>query len=387
MTTKFLHNAKVITAAGQTYDNGSVLIEGSRIAAVGTSITPPADAEKYDLTGCVITPGLVDAHTHIGNHVDGYPIGVSDTNEMTDPVTPYLRILDAVYPEDPAFVEAMESGVTAVQTLPGSANIIGGQGMIIKTKPGPLDSMVVKQPSGMKAALGENPIRVYTAKNKAPVTRMGNGYLMRDAFVKAQNYRAKKQQAERKGDPFDIDLGMENLVEVLERRVTFRCHCHRNDDIQTAVRIAEEFGLDYTIEHCTEGHLIADWLAEHHVKAAVGPLITSKAKLELINRTWTTPAVLHKAGVKFCIITDHPVVPLAHINVNASLAVRGGLPYDEAIKAITIYGAEHIGVADRLGSLEVGKDADIAVWNGDPLNSQTNCVKTFINGELVAEKK
>lgn len=386
MSMKFLHGAKVFTVTGETYENGCILIDGAHIKQVGENITPPAEAERIDLSGLVVTPGLVDAHTHIGNHVDGYPIGVSDTNEMTDPVTPYLRILDAVYPDDPAFVEAMECGVTCVQTLPGSANIIGGQGMVVKTKPGTVDSMVIKEPSGMKAALGENPIRVYTAKTKAPNTRMGNGYVMRDAFVKAKNYRTKKQAAEKKGEPYDYDLGMEALVETLERHLTFRCHCHRSDDIQTAVRIAEEFGLDFTIEHCTEGHLIPEWLAEHHVRAAVGPLITSKAKLELVNRTWTTPAILHKAGVHVCIITDHPVVPLAHFNVCAGLAVRGGLPYMEALKAITIYGAEHIGVADRLGSIEPGKDADLAVWNGDPLNSQTLCVKTFINGELVAEK-
>jgi imidazolonepropionase-like amidohydrolase len=212
---------------------------------------------------------------------------------------------------------------------------------------------------------------------------MGTAYLMRDAFVRARNYREKMESSKKKDEPFERSLAMESLLPVLDGELTFRVHCHRMDDIQTAVRVAEEFGLRYTVEHCTEGHLIAPWLAEKKVFAAVGPTLSARVKIELRNKTWDTPLTLWKAGGHFCIITDHPVVPVEHLSVCAGLAVRAGLPPEEALKAVTIYAAEHLGIADRAGSVEEGKDADAAVWDGDPLDARSRVVRTFIGGELV----
>ncbi len=382
----FLYGATLLTVANGRIENGALLIEGGKIRAVGADVTAPDDAERLDAGGLVVTPGLVDAHCHIGSAPEGFPMDTEDTNDMVDPVAPQLRILDAIYPDDTAFGDALAGGVTCVQTLPGSGNVIGGQGVVIKTKPDVTERMIVREPSSLKGALGENPVRVYSAKNKLPNTRMGSAFLMRDAFIRARNYRAKKDAARAKSEPFDIDLGMETLVSTLDRNLVFHVHCHRSDDIQTAVRVAEEFGLRFTIEHCTEGHLIAPWLAEKGVRAAIGPTLTNKSKVELRNKTWETPRVLWEAGVHFCIITDHPVVPIEHLSVCASLASRAGLPPEEALKAVTIYAAEHIGLEKRIGSLEPGKDADIALWDGDPLDSRSSVVHTFVNGECVFSK-
>lgn len=383
---RFLTGGRVITVTGQTYEEGDILISGSKIREVGHKLERPSDAEIIDVRGLTVTPGLIDAHTHIGTYTEGYPIGMDDTNDMTSPITPGLRVLDALYPGDMAFIDAIAGGVTCAQTLPGSTNVIGGQGVIVKTKPDIVERMVVRAPSALKGALGENPIRIYGSKDKLPSTRMGSAYLMREAFTKARSYRERRRGATKKGKPFETDLSMEPLVDALDRKLSFHIHCHRADDIQTAVRVSEEFGLDFTIEHCTEGHLIADWLAEKHIRAAVGPTLTCRSKLELSGKTWDTPRALYEAGVHFCIITDHPVIPLENVAVCASLACRAGLPPDEALKAITIYAAEHIEAADRMGSIEPGKDADLAIWDGDPLCSRTKAVMTIINGETVFER-
>ena len=380
---RYLVNAEVWTGTGARLKNGVVALEGGRIAEVGDGISVPAGAETVDLKGLFVTPGLIDAHVHMGTYNEGFPEAMQDANDMVEPVLPQLRILDALYPEDTSFPDALSGGVTCVQSLPGSGNVIGGQGMVVKTRPDIVERMAVLPSSAMKAALGENPVRVYGAKNKLPNTRMGSAWLMRDAFVRAQNYRAKRDAAAKKGEPFDRDLGLEALSSVLDRTLPFRVHCHRLDDIQTAVRVSEEFGLDYTIEHCTEGHLIAPWLAEKKVRAAVGPTLSSKPKIELRNKSWDTPATLWRAGVHFCIITDHPVIPIEHLIVCASLAVKAGLPPDEALKAVTLYAAEHLGLEKRLGSIEPGKDADLAVWDGDPLDARTHVVKTFVDGTEV----
>jgi imidazolonepropionase-like amidohydrolase len=380
---KYLVGGTVLPGRGGRIENAAVVFDGGRVARVGTDIPIPANAEVYDCGGRIVTPGLIDAHVHMGAYNEGFPENMQDANDMVEPVVPQLRILDALYPGDEAFSDALAGGVTCVQTLPGSGNVIGGQGAIVKTKSDLVERMVVREPSAMKAALGENPTRVYEAKGKLPNTRMGTAYLMRDAFVRARNYREKMESSKKKGEPFERSLAMESLLPVLDGELTFRVHCHRMDDIQTAVRVAEEFGLRYTVEHCTEGHLIAPWLAEKKVFAAVGPTLSARVKIELRNKTWDTPLTLWKAGVHFCIITDHPVVPVEHLSVCAGLAVRAGLPPEEALKAVTIYAAEHLGIADRVGSLEEGKDADAAVWDGDPLDARSRVVKTFIGGELV----
>jgi imidazolonepropionase-like amidohydrolase len=385
MGKKYLVGGTVLTGTGESLKGAAVVLDGGKIAEVGREISVPEGAKVFDLRGKIVTPGLIDAHVHMGTFNEGFPEGFSDGNEKVEPLTPQLRVLDALYPDDTSFPDALAGGVTCVQSLPGSANVIGGQGMIVKTKPDVVEGMTVLAPSAMKAALGENPIRVYTAMKKAPNTRMGVAALMREAFVKAQNYRAKMEAAKAKKDAFDRDLGMESLLPVLDRKLTLRVHCHRVDDIQTAVRIAEEFNLDFTLEHCTEGHKIAPWLAQKKVRAAVGPTLATKSKIEVRNKTWDTPRILWENGVHFCIITDHPVVPIEHLSVYASLAVRAGLPAEEALKGVTLYAAEHLGIADRVGSIEKGKDADIAVWDGEPLDSRSRVVQTFVNGQLVYE--
>ena len=386
MNKKYLVGGTVLTGTGESLKGATIVLDGEKIAQVGTEIAVPQEikeAEVFNLQGKVVTPGLIDAHVHMGTFNEGFPEGFSDGNEKVEPLTPQLRVLDALYPDDTSFPDALAGGVTCVQSLPGSANVIGGQGMIVKTKPDVLERMTVIASSAMKAALGENPIRVYTAMKKAPNTRMGVAALMREAFVKAQNYRAKMEAAQAKRDAFERDLGMESLLPVLDRKLTLRVHCHRVDDIQTAVRIKEEFNLDFTLEHCTEGHKIAPWLARKKIRAAIGPTLATKSKIDVRNKTWDTPRILWENGVHFCIITDHPVVPIEHLSVYASLAVRAGLPAEEALKGVTLYAAEHLGIADRVGSIEKGKDADIAVWDGEPLDSRSRVVKTFVNGELV----
>ena len=383
MSKTYFTGATVLTGTGERLKKATIVIEEGKITQIGTDIKIPKKAEVIDLTGKIVTPGLIDAHVHMGTYNEGFPESMQDANDMVEPILPQLRILDALYPGDTSFDDALAGGVTCVPTLPGSGNVIGGQGAILKTKRDIVESMVIQAPSGMKAALGENPVRVYSSKGKLPNTRMGSAWLMRDAFVRAQNYRDKAKAAHAKNEPFERNLGMEALGDVLDGKVTYRVHCHRMDDIQTAVRVAEEFHLKLTIEHCTEGHLIASWLGAKKAYAAVGPTLSAKVKIELRNKSWDTPLVLWKAGVHFCIITDHPVVPIEHLSVCASLAVRAGLPPEEALKAVTLYAAEHLGIADRVGSLEKGKDADIAVWDGEPLDSRSRVVKTFINGELV----
>jgi imidazolonepropionase-like amidohydrolase len=367
-------------------ENAVVVLEKGKISSVGENVSVPGGAHVFDLTGNIVTPGLIDAHAHIGTSPEGFPENFSDDNEIVEPLTPHLRVLDAFYPEDTAFADALAGGVTCVQILPGSANIIGGQGVIAKTKPDVVERMVIRAPSAMKGALGENPIRVYSALKKAPNTRMGNAAVMREAFVRAQNYRAKREAAQAKNEPHDRDLSMESLLLALDRELPFRVHCHRADDIQTAVRIAEEFNLDFTLEHCTEGHKIASWLAGKKARAAIGPTMSTKSKIELRGKTWDTPKILWEKGVHFCLVTDHPVVPIEHLSVYASLAVRAGLPAGEALKGVTLYAAEHLGIEGRVGSIEKGKDADLAVWDGEPLDSRSHVLKTFIDGELVYDR-
>jgi imidazolonepropionase-like amidohydrolase len=380
---KYFTGASVITGTGKVFKSAVIVVNDGKIAEIKENLKIPVSAEVIDLSGLTVTPGLIDAHIHAGVCNEGFPEDMDDTNDMVDPISPQLRVLDALYPDDLGFAEALEGGVTCVQTLPGSGNVIGGQGIIVKTKSDVIERMVVREPSTMKAALGENPVRAYGAKGKLPTTRMGSAFLMRDAFVRARNYVEKNKASKLKGDPTERDLGMEALALVLDKKLPFSVHCHRSDDIQTAVRVAEEFGLKFTIEHCTEGHLIAKWLADKHVRVSVGPSLSSKPKIELRNKSWDTPRKLWEAGVHFCIITDHPVVPIEHLSVCASLAVRAGLPPEEALKAVTIYAAEHLNISDRVGSIEPGKDADIAVWDGDPLDSRSSVVRAFINGEQV----
>ncbi|MGN0838000.1 MAG: amidohydrolase [Pyramidobacter sp.] len=381
---KLIINARVLPVSGAPMDNAAVLVDGTKIAGVGDHLGAPADAEIIDARGLTLTPGLVDAHTHITTSEEEELYGLEDINDMTNPVTAGMRIQDSIYTRDRNIAESREKGgVTTVQTLPGSANVIGGQGAIIKLKKAcVMDEMLVKSPSCMKAALGENPIRVYKENgHRTPTTRMGNAYIMRKALTDARNYMEKKK-CRKPGEAFETNLDMEALSLVLDRKIKLSVHSHRADDICTAIRIAEEFGLDYTIEHCTEGQFIIPWLLKHHVKAAVGPTFGVAVKPELRNQGWETLVKLTKAGVHTCIITDHPVIPLYGLIVSASLAARAGLTEAEALRCVTLSGAEHLGIEDRVGSIEKGKDADLVLWNGNPLDTRFHPVMTMIDGSV-----
>ncbi|SHJ99287.1 Imidazolonepropionase [Anaerobranca californiensis DSM 14826] len=380
-------NGKIYTMAGEVLEKGTILVEGTKIKGIGTDLEIPKEAKIIDAAGKVIMPGIIDAHSHIGIFEEGMGFEGADGNEMTNPSTPHLRAIDAINPMDSAFVDAYKGGITTVVSGPGSANVIGGLALAMKTYGKIIDEMVILNPSGLKCAFGENPKRVYNAQKKMPTTRMGTAAIMREELIKAQNYLKKLEKGEKDEDKApERDLKMESLVKVLKKEIPLRAHAHRADDIVTALRIAEEFDVNITIEHCTEGHLIADYLGKKGVSVIIGPTLTAKPKIELQNLTFETGRVLYEAGVKFAIMTDHPVIPQQYLPICAALAHKDGLPEEEALKAITINAAEIIGVADRVGSLEVGKDADIIILSGHLFDYKTVVEKTIINGEIVYER-
>lgn len=379
-----LKNGRVLTMAGKDFEKGTILVENGKILDVGDRVTIPEGAEVIDVSGMVVMPGIIDAHSHLGIYEEGIGDEGEDTNEMTDPVTPHLRAIDAVNPEDKGFEDARENGITAVLTGPGSANVIGGEQIVIKTAGRVIDSMVVKNPAGLKVAFGENPKRVYQVQKKTPSTRMATAALLRENLVKAQNYMKKLERGKEDPDKEpDRDLKMESLVRVLKGEIPLRAHAHRADDIMTAVRIAEEFNVRIVIEHCTEGHKIADELAKRGIPAVVGPSLTARVKVELKDRTFKTPGILAKAGVTVALMTDHPVIPVHYLPLSAALAVRDGMDEEEALKAVTINPARICGVDDRLGSLEKGKDADIVVFDRWPLDFNARVKWVIIDGKIV----
>jgi imidazolonepropionase-like amidohydrolase len=373
--------ARVVPVAGTPYEDGVVLVRGGRIEAAGRDVRVPEGAERVDAAGKVVLPGLVDAHVHLGVHSEGDGWAGQDTNEMTDPVTPHVRALDAINPADLGFADAVAGGVLTVNVNPGSGNPIGGQSAAVRTAGRTVDEMVLRAPAGMKSALGENPKRVYGERKQLPSTRLGTAAVIRDALVKAANYLAKR---DRGGDePFERDLRWEALGLVLERQIPWRQHCHRADDIATALRLAGEFGYRLVVDHGTEAVLLADQLAERGVPVLIGPLLTSRSKVELRNRSLTNPARLAAAGVEIGIITDHPVVPVHLLHVQAALAVREGLDPADALRAVTLTPAGVLGLDDRLGSIEPGKDATLCVWSGDPLDARSRVETAWIEGRQV----
>jgi len=377
-------NAKINTITQGMIENGTILIEGGKIKAIGQQIEIPKDAMIIDGKDQYVTPGLIDEHTHLGVYEETVDWAGADGNEMTDPSTPHVRALDAINPLEQGFIDAYQGGVTTVQIMPGSANVIGGEMSIVKTFGRVVEEMIVKELSGVKVAFGENPKRVYGQKNQMPSTRMGTAAVLRENLTKAKNYLKKLEQG--KEDPTklpDIDLKMETLIKVLKKEIPIRAHAHRADDIMTAMRIAQEFDIDLTLEHCTEGHKIADIIAQKGYRAAVGPTMSNRSKIELGDMGWHTLVELDQAGVPVSIITDHPVIPIEYITVTAAIAVREGLDERTAWKAITINPAKHMGIDDRVGSLEVGKDADIVLWSGDPFDYRTKVDMTIINGNIV----
>lgn len=380
----FIKNGHIYTMAGQVLENGSILIKDGKIVEVGNDLLAPENAEVIDAKGKMVTPGFVDAHCHLGLFEEGIGFEGSDGNEMVDPVTPQLRAIDAINPMDISFKEAYEGGVTTAVTGPGSANVIGGTFLALKTYGHRVDDMIIKDPVAMKIAFGENPKRVYNSQKKSPMTRMATASILRETLFKAKTYMDKKENAEDETKKPDYDMKMEAMIPVLKREIPVKAHAHRADDIFTALRIAKEFNIDITLDHCTEGHLIADELAKEGKSAIVGPSFGSRSKFELQNKTFETPRVLVEAGVKIAITTDSPVIPLQYLSLCAGLAHKAGLDEMEALKAITINAAEIIGLDKRVGSIEVGKDADIVIFEGNPIKDvDYQTYMTIIDGKIV----
>ena len=383
MKTTLIRAGRVHDAVHRDAYKADILLADGKIDAIGSGLTAPADAAVFDADGLAVYPGFVDAHTHIG--LDGYGIGYEgcDYNEMNDIWTPQLRAIDGINPRDPSLGDARRAGVTCVCTGPGSANVLGGTFLAMKTVGDRVDNMVVRDPVAMKCAFGENPKRCY--RDKCDSTRMSTAAFLRGALMQARDYGARKQAAN--GDVTKMpayNQKLEALLPVLAREIPLKAHAHQANDIFTALRIAREFNLRLTLEHVTEGHLIVDELAkEKDVPMAVGPSLTFASKFELQNKSWATPGVLAKAGCHVSIITDNSVIPQQYLPLCAGMAIKAGMDPFDALKAITLNPAEHIGVADRVGSLEVGKDADVVITAGSPFEVMTPVKAVFIDGNRV----
>ena len=385
-----------IITPDKVIEQGSVLIDEGKIAQVGKDIAVPAGAKVVEAGGKFIIPGMIDAHCHTGVFADGVGWEKSDGNEMTDPITPHLRAIDAIHPDDMAFKDLREAGVTTINTGPGSANVIGGQTVVIKTCGKTVDEMLVCAPVAMKMALGENPKRVYGEQKKTPSTRMGNAGVLREWLMKAQDYQEKRERYEQqladykanKGngkepEPPERNLRLQALGQVLKREIPAHIHAHRADDMLTALRIAAEFDFRVIFIHATEGYKVAGILAKEGIPCVVGPILFSRTKYELRGMNPRNPAILSEAGVKVAIQTDQ-MSAVKYILFDAALAVREGMDEQEAIKAITIYPAEILGIANRVGSVEEGKDADMVIMSGPPLDVKDSKVeRVFIAGKQV----
>lgn len=378
--------ASLLLTGGLVYDavhrdpyHSDILCVDGKIAAIAPHINAPTDAQVIDATGKNVYPGFVEAHGHIG--LDGYGIGYEghDYNEMGDILSPQLRAIDGIKPGDFAFAEAAAAGVTCVCTGPGSANVLGGTFAAIKTCGRRVEDMLVRADVAMKCAFGENPKRCYREKGNS--SRMSTAAKLREMLFKAQEYDRKLRAAgedESKRPPFDMKLNA--LLPVIRGEMPLKAHAHQADDMFTAIRIAKEFGVRLTLEHCTEGHLVADLLAAEHLPMAVGPTFGNATKYELRKKSWDTPAILDKAGCQVCIITDAPVTPLKYLPLCAGFAVHAGMDPFKALQAITLNAARHIGVEDRVGSLEVGKDADLVVMDGSCFEISGVVEHVFIDG-------
>jgi len=378
----YIKNGYIKTMAGPDIENGCILIgDDGKIAAVGKEIPCPEGATVIDAQNRLVTPGCVDAHCHVGLDNQGMGWEGRDYNEIVDPITPQMRAIDSINPLDEAFPLGLQGGVTTVCTGPGSANVVGGTFVAIKLAGKRVDKMIVKDPIAMKCAFGENPKRCYgQGSKKAPMTRMGTAALLRELLFKTRRYMEDKEAG--KNPAFDFKL--ESMIPVLKGELPLKAHAHRHDDILTSIRIAKEFGVKLTLDHCTDGALIADELAEEGLPAFVGPTFGGKSKIELINKSFDTPRILNEAGVEIAIITDAPVIPIQHLPLCAGLAANAGLPYEEAWKAVTVNAAKLTGIGDRVGSLEVGKDGDLVIWNADPLKCiGGESAVTVVDGKIV----
>jgi len=381
-------NGAVHTMDGRTIPHGYVAVSGGKIAAVGPMEECPAawEGETLDAREGHILPGLIDAHSHLGMFGDAQGFEADDGNEATDPCTPHLRAIDAINPLDRCFSEARAAGVTTVLTGPGSANPISGQFAAIKTDGRWVDAMVLQAPVSMKMALGENPKSVYNERHETPVTRMATAAILRENLQKALEYDEKLTlaQEDEDADKPDFDAKLEALCPVVRGELPVHIHAHRADDIATGIRISKEFGLKCVIVHGTEGHLIPDLLAQEHIPVITGPILGDRSKPELANMTIETPAVLARHGVKVAICTDHPEVPIQYLPLCAALAVKGGMDPEDALAAITIHAAEIAGIDGCVGSLTPGKDADLVITSGHPLDLLSRVRAVVLNGRLVS---
>lgn len=379
-------NGKIKTMEDRVYEDGYVRIEQGRISAVGDMrecdrnlLKSRKDIRVIDVKGNLVMPGIIEAHCHMGITEEKKGMEGDDCNENVDPITPYLRAIDAINPMDAAFHDALQAGITSAMIGPGSANVVGGQFAFLKTHGRCIDRMIVKAPAAMKVAFGENPKVNYSGQGNSPATRMAIAAMLREELTKAKEYQKKRQS-----NPEEIsDFRYECWLPVLKGEIPIKAHAHRADDILTAVRIAKEFGLRMTIDHCSEGHLIMEELKAEGFPAIVGPDMASRNKIEVKNMAFKTAGLLSQNGILTAITTDHPVSMIQFLPICAGLAVKAGMDMEEGLKAITINAARICNVADRVGSLVVGKDADIAIFDGNPMEVFTRNLCTIVDGKIV----
>lgn len=380
-----IKNGTILTMSGTIYKSGCVLMDEQKIQMVAERI----DESKYNITNTIdaeglwVMPGIIDAHCHLGITEEKKGFEGDDCNEMTEPITPYIRAIDGINPMDSAFHNAVCSGITSVMVGPGSSNVVGGQFAFIKTVGRSIDQMTVLAPAAMKVAFGENPKTNYNDMEKMPTTRMSIAGMLREEIFKAVQYKKEK---DKNSEDFEHDFKKECWLPVLNGEIPLKAHVHRTDDILTAIRIANEFKLKLTLDHCTEGHLIADEIKQSGFPAIVGPSLASRNKIEVQNMDFKTAGILSKKGIKVAVTTDHPVTRIQYLPVCAGFAAKEGLGIEEGLKAITINAAEICNVSHRVGSLEKGKDADIAIFDGNPMETFTNTMYTIINGEVVYDR-
>ncbi len=377
-----IKNGKVFTMGKKNNFDGFVITKKSKIFMIGeidqlTNELEDQCNQVIDAKGGYILPGLIDPHCHVGMWENGIGFEGSDGNEMTDPVTPHMRAIDGIYYKDRSFEDARKAGITTLCIGPGSANVIGGMFSALKTSGNSIEEMCLEEELAMKMALGENPKRVYSGQKKTPMTRMASAAIMRQALIEAREYKNRE-------DKTKVDLKMEALAKVFDGLLV-KIHAHREDDILTAIRIGKEFGLNFSIEHCTEGYLVKDILKKEKVPVIVGPLLSFRSKYELTNSMIENPGMLSEAGVKMAIMTDHHVIPIQYLTLCVGVAVKYGLDELEGLKSITINAAKLTGLDNKIGSLKKGKHADVAIFDGNPLEIKTKVIATVINGKVVYE--
>lgn len=380
-----IKNGKIYTMENREIFIGDIRILDGHISEIGAHLEQLEDEDVLDATNKYVYPGLVEAHCHLGMEESSIRMEGNDVNESSDPVTPHVRAIDGCNPMDETIRHACEAGVTTVAAGPGSANVIGGTFMVYKTYGNCIDDMVIKNPVAMKCAFGENPKRVY--QESKIKTRMNIAALLRETLYKTKEYMEKKESARRNaGNTPAYDMRLEAMIPVLKKEIPLKCHAHRADDILTIIRIAKEFDIDVTLDHCTDGEVIKEKMKESGYPAIVGPALTHKSKFELANKSFTTPKTLMDEGVLVAITTDSPVIPQEYLSLCAGLAMKAGMEEIEALEAITINPAKILGLDNRLGSLKAGKDADIVICDGSILDSLTKVDYTIINGKVVYQR-